>query len=127
MSGQRVKAVRPLIDKVLVEKPFFNDDIQECKSQRVIRAGPQLEPEFRSFSQFRFSWIDDDELGPVFDPLQEQAADLSFFIRAQRVTSPEHDQFARVMEVRNRVEPAGVNPGHLTGRVTDVLDADHIG
>jgi len=93
----------------------------------MICGGPGLKPELCPFGQVGFSGVDDDQPGPLFQLIQEQTADFPFFIGVGGITAPCQYGFALVAEIRHRIKPTGMHPGHFPGRVTDILHRHTLG
>jgi len=93
----------------------------------VGRSGAQAEPQPGLLGIVDPPGIDDDEFRAVFQLLVEVAADLAFLVGGRGIAGKEQDQLRGIVEIRHGIEAAGMDPGDLSGGVTDVLGGDDVG
>ena len=127
MFGKIVESPGPIFYEMFIKQLFCYDDVQECKGQGAVGAGSDLQPMPGSIRQFRSFGINHNQVGALLDLLQQQAADLAYFVGTGWVAAPEQDKFISMMKIRYGIKSTGVNSADLPGRMANILYHDHIG
>ena len=95
MRGEFGEAVRPLRDEGLVVEFLADDDIEHRQRERIVGAGPDLQPEVRLFGERRAARIDHDGARIVRERLHHIEARLAVRPRQHRVVTPKEDASRR--------------------------------
>ena len=89
--GERVEAVGPLRHKRFIVQLLADDDIQHRKRERVVGAGPDLQPKVSLLGERCAPRIDNDRLGIAVERLDHAETRFTVRPRQDRVVAPIED------------------------------------
>ena len=113
---ERVEAVAPIVDEIVVEQVLLDDDVLEGQRHGAVGARTDAQPHVGLGAEPRERRVDDDELRAQLHEVDDPVTQEAVGVRTQRLVAPDDDDFGQLpvgVEVAQRMQLRAVEDGLL--------------